>query len=75
MTIRMRMQDENARSLSENQNPHPVAKSAKGWGNLGLNCLLIFRRLLDVVDDQNLDGRFLRFQLEAELFLNGCLNR
>ncbi len=32
--------------------------------------LLIVRRLLDVIDDENLHWRFLRFKLQSKLFLN-----
>ena len=31
--------------------------------------LLVFRRLLDAVDDDNFDGAFLRIQLQPKLFL------
>jgi hypothetical protein len=37
-------------------------RTREGWGNLWLICLLIFRRLLDVIDDQNLGWGFLRFE-------------
>ena len=33
---------------------------------------LIFRRLLDVIDDQNLCWCVLHFQFQAKLFLNCC---
>jgi hypothetical protein len=36
---------------------------------------LIGRRLLDMVDDKNVDWPFRRFQLESELFLDGRENR
>jgi len=32
---------------------------------------LVFGRSFDVIDDQNVDRTFLRFQFQAELFLDG----